>query len=132
MGAFNSIEEAREYFYGDKFATGNGVRLDELTDEYSLCSMEISDKHKNAMGGVMGGAMFLIADFAFATLSNNLHKSTVAQQVSVNFLSSPKGSKLIARATCKKNGRSSMIINVDVTDDTGRDIVQFVGTGFKL
>ena len=44
----------------------------------------------------------------------------------------PKGEKLIARAICKKNGRSSSIINVDVVDDTGRDIVQFVGTGFKL
>ena len=43
-----------------------------------------------------------------------------------------KGEKLIANAFCKKNGRSSSIINIDVVDDTGRDVVQFVGTGFKL
>ena len=36
------------------------------------------------------------------------------------------------KAICKKNGRSSSIINVDVMDDTGRDVVQFIGTGFKL
>lgn len=132
MSTFNSIEEAREFFKGDKFATNLGVYLEKLDDDSCECSLELNDGHKNAVGGVMGGVMFTLADFAFAVLSNNLHSPTVAQQVSVNYLSAPKGNKLIARAVCKKNGRSSSIINVDVVDDTGRDIVQFIGTGFKL
>ena len=132
MSTFNSIEEAREFFKGDKFATNLGVYLEKLDDDSCECSLELNDGHKNAVGGVMGGVMFTLADFAFAVLSNNLHSPTVAQQVSVNYLSAPKGNKLIARAVCKKNGRSSSIINVDVRDDTGRDIVQFIGTGFKL
>ncbi len=132
MSTFNSIDEAREFFKGDKFATNLGVSLEKLDEDSCECSLELNDGHKNAVGGVMGGVMFTLADFAFAVLSNNLHSPTVAQQVSVNYLSAPKGNKLIARAVCKKNGRSSSIINVDVSDDTGRDIVQFVGTGFKL
>ncbi|MBO5606587.1 MAG: PaaI family thioesterase [Treponema sp.] len=132
MGTFNSLEEAREYFKTDRFATSNGAVIDELNEEYSVCSMPLTENHRNANGGVMGGAMFMLADFAFATLANNLHRPTVAQQVSINFLNVPKGGRLIARAMCKKNGRSSMVVNVDVTDDTGRDIAQFVGTGFKL
>ena len=32
----------------------------------------------------------------------------------------------------KKDGRSASVVNVSVTDDTGRDIAQYVGTGFKL
>ena len=132
MSTFNSIEEAREFFKGDKFATNLGVSLEKLDEDSCECSLELNDGHKNAVGGVMGGVMFTLADFAFAVLSNNLHSPTVAQQVSVNYLSAPKGNRLIARAVCKKNGRSSSIINVDVSDDTGRDIVQFVGTGFKL
>ena len=132
MSTFNSIEEAREFFKGDKFATNLGVSLEKLDEDSCECSLELNDGHKNAVGGVMGGVMFTLADFAFAVLSNNLHSPTVAQQVSVNYLSAPKGNRLIARAVCKKNGRSSSIINVDVMDDTGRDIVQFIGTGFKL
>ena len=132
MSTFNSIEEAREFFKGDKFATNLGIQLDELTDDYCICSLELNENHRNAVGGVMGGVMFTLADFSFAVLSNQLHKPTVAQQVSVNYLSAPKGEKLIAKAICKKNGRSSSIINVDVIDDTGRDVVQFIGTGFKL
>ena len=132
MGTFNSIEEAREFFKGDKFATNLGVHIDELNDDSCQCSLMLDDGHKNAVGGVMGGVMFTLADFSFAVLSNHLHSPTVAQQVSVNYLSAPKGEKLTAKAICKKNGRSSSIINVDIVDDTGRDIVQFIGTGFKL
>ena len=132
MATFKSTEEAREYFKGDQFATSNGMQLDELTEEYSVCSMTLTDKHKNANGGIMGGVIFTLADLAFAALTNQVHMPSVAQQVSINYLSAPKGDRLIARAAIKKSGRSSTIINVDVTDDTGRDVAQFIGTGFKL
>ena len=132
MSTFKSTEEAREYFKGDKFATQAGMILDELTEEYSVCSMELNENHLNANGGIMGGVMFTLADLAFAALSNNIHMPTVAQQVSINYLSAPKGSKLYARAECKKNGTRTIVINVNVTDDTGRDIAQFTGSGFKL
>jgi acyl-CoA thioesterase len=52
--------------------------------------------------------------------------------MSINYLSAPKGTKLIATARLKKNGRTSTIVNIDIVDDTGRDIAQVVGTGFKL
>ena len=132
MATFSSITEAKEYFANDRFATENGMVLDELTEEYAVTSLTLNSSHKNANGGIMGGVMFTLADFAFAALSNNLHMPTVAQQVSINYLGAPKGEKLIARAVIKKSGRSSTIINVDVTDDTGRDIAQFIGTGFRL
>ena len=132
MQTFGSIEEAKKYFTGDRFATLNGMVLDELDETHSLCSLVLDDRHKNANGGIMGGVIFTLADFAFAVLSNHIHKPTVAQQVSVNYLGAPKGDKLFAKAVCRKNGSRTTVINVDVTDDTGRDIAQFVGSGFKL
>lgn len=127
-----TLDDAREYFSHDRFATDNGITLDELDTAHSVCSLMLDDRHKNAYGGVMGGAIFTLADFAFATLSNDRERVTVAQQVSINYLSAPKGNRLTARASYRKNGRTSCVINVDVTDETGRDIAQFVGTGFKL
>ena len=132
MGTFKTLDEAREYFKDDGFASANGIILEELDDNHALTSVILTHNHRNALGGVMGGAIFTLADFAFAALSNQLHKGTVAQQISINYLSAPKGDRLIARAVCRKNGRNSCVVNVDVTDDTGRDIAQFVGTGFKL
>lgn len=132
MVNFETVESAREFFYQDKFAVNTGITLDDLTEDKAICSLNISDEHKNAYGGVMGGVIFTLADFAFAVLSNQIHRVTVAQQVSINYLSAPKGDKLIAEATCRKDGRTSSIIIVNISDDLGRDVAQFVGTGFKL
>ena len=132
MTGFKTIDDARAYFYNDKFATDNGITLLELDDAHAVSSLTVSERHRNAYGGVMGGAIFTLADFAFAALTNDLERKTVAQQVSINYLSAPKGEKLTATATYKKDGRSSCVVNVDVTDDLGREVAQFVGVGFKL
>ena len=132
MKEFNTIDEARGYFSKDRFATDNGITLDELDECHAVTSLTLGEQHKNAFGGVMGGAIFTLADFAFAALTNSREKVTVAQQVSINYLSPCKGARLIATARYKKDGRSSCVVNVDVVDDLGREIAQFVGTGFKL
>ena len=132
MSTFQNIEEARAYFTGDRFATENGMTLDAIGEGTSECSMTLSARHQNANGGVMGGAIFTLADFAFAAAVNNVHRPTVAQQVSINYLSAPKGKRLIARARCRKDGRTTCVYVVDVVDDAGRDVAQFVGTGYKL
>ena len=132
MRGFASIDDARAFFAGDRFATESGMTLEELDESHAVTSVEIGARHRNALGGVMGGAIFTLADLAFAALTNDRERVTVAQQVSVNYLSAAKGTKLVARATYRKDGRNSCVVNVDVTDDAGRDIAQFVGTGFKL
>ena len=132
MGTFATIEEAREHFKNDRFATNAGMVIDEMGEDSSGCSVILNDGHKNAYGGVMGGAIFTLADLAFAVCANQIHSLSVAQQVSINYLSAPKGEKLIARAKCIKNGKTTAVLKVDVTDDTGRDIALFVGTAFKL
>ena len=132
MVNFETLESAREFFYKDKFAVNTGIVLDEITEDEAIGSLEVNDEHRNAYGGVMGGVIFTLADFAFAVLSNQIHQLTVAQQVDIHYLSAPKGDKLIAKATCRKSGRTSSIVNVDISDDLGRDVAQFIGTGFKL
>ncbi len=132
MGTFANVEEAREHFKNDRFATNAGMRIDELGEDSAVCSVTLTDDHRNAYGGVMGGAIFTLADLAFAACANNIHSLSVASQVSINYLSAPKGTKLTARAKCIKSGRTTSVINVTVSDDTGIDVALFVGTAFKL
>ncbi|MCR5522464.1 MAG: PaaI family thioesterase [Clostridia bacterium] len=132
MGTYKSVSEAAEFFKGDKFATTNGMVLEDLGEDYSVCSMVLGENHRNALGGVMGGVTFTLADFAFAILSNQIHSPSVAQQVDIIYLSAPKGTKLTAKAKCRKSGRTSTVINVDVVDDTGRDIAQYTAIAHKL
>ena len=131
MATFKDIEEARAFFQGDRFAMENGITLDEIGDDWSIASVTIQDRHRNALGGIMGGVIFTLADLAFAAACTNVHNPSVAQQVSINYLSGSRGSRLFAHARCKKDGQTSGVYNVEVTDDLGRDIAQFTGVAFK-
>ena len=116
----------------ERFATSNGMHLDALSETRAVCSMEIRENHLNALNGVMGGATFTLADFASAALTNHLHRPTVAQQVSINYLSGAKGTRLTAECGIVKDGRNSIVTEVMVKDDTGRDIARMTVTSFKL
>ena len=132
MSTFSTLEEARAFFTGDRFAMHNGMHLDELTDGGCTVSMDLREEHRNALGGVMGGVIFTLADFAFAVASNNDHRSTVALDVNIHFLSGTKGQRLTAKARCVKSGRTTAVYEITVTDDTERTVALFIGTGYKL
>ena len=132
MSTYKSVQEAQEFFSKDRFATSNGAIIEELTDDCCVCSMKITDDHRNAYSGIMGGAIFTLADYAFAVASNNDHSPTVALDVNIHYLSASKGNVLTARTERIKNGRTTSIYNVTITDDNGKDVALFIGTGYKL
>ena len=133
MGFFKDAEDARERFFKeDLFAADNGMRIDYLDEDTCTCSMELEPRHCNAAGTVMGGVIFTLADLAFAVSANHLHSLTVTQQVSINYLNPSKGTRLSAKTRVVKNGRASCVIQVDVTDDTGKAVAQYVGVGAKI
>ena len=131
MSTFKNLEEAKRFFEHDRFATENGITLDEIGDDWARTSVELTENHRNAQGGIMGGVIFTLADLALAAASNNIHSPSVAQQMNVNFLSGSRGTKLFAHAKCRKDGKTSGVYNIDVTDDLGRDIAQITGIAFK-
>ena len=132
MSSITGIDAARAYFEGDRFAVNAGIYIDEVAPGYAVCHFDITPDHLNAENGVMGGAIFTLIDLAFAAAANGIHLPTVAQQVSMNFLSGSRGATLTATARCRKDGRTTGVYNVDVVDDLGRDIAQAVVTGYKL
>ena len=66
-----NIEDVRRFFDGDRYAVEvTGVKIDEIDDCYSKCSLELDERHYGAHGQVMGGVMFTLSDFAFAVATN--------------------------------------------------------------
>ena len=121
----------KEFFKGDRFAVLAGCELTEIREGYARATMTVEERHLNGGDVCQGGAIFTLADFAFAVMVNNIHRPTVAQNISIIFLNSPKGKKMFAKAVCKKDGRTTCVVNVDVYDEEDRPIAQFTGTGFK-
>ena len=48
-------EETVRLFEKDRFATDNGAVIEDVSDHYAKCVLKVEDRHRNAMGAVMGG-----------------------------------------------------------------------------
>ena len=127
-----TLEEVRKIFEGDRFATENGAVIDEIGDHSAVCSLTITDYHRNAMGAVMGGTYFMLADFAFAVAANWEKMGCVSLRSDISFLGAAKGEKLIAKAVCVKDGKSTVCYRVDVTDELGNLTAIVTATGYHV
>ena len=127
-----TLEEIRKIFEGDRFAMENGAVIEEVGENTATCSLIITDSHRNAMGAVMGGTYFMLADFAFAVAANWKKLGCVSLRSDISFLGTAKGKKLIAKAVCIKDGRSTVCYRVDVTDDLGNLTATVTATGYRV
>ena len=127
-----TLEEVRRIFEGDRFATENGAVIEEIGHRSATCSLVITDSHRNAMGAVMGGVYFLLADFAFAVASNWESMGCVSLHSDISFLGAAKGEKLFAKAVCIKDGKTTACYRVDVTDDLGNLTATATATGYHV
>ena len=134
MGKLNEqeLQELREFFSGDKFAEMTGCHIEEAGDDYSICTMKVTDMHRNAFGGIMGGAMVTLADYAAAVVSNRPGKYTTANSMNTTFVGNSKDSLMIAEAKLLRDGRSTNYVEIKIKDSTGKPLAFVTSLGFHL
>ncbi len=127
-----TLEEIEAVFANDRFATeAAGCRVVSGEHGRAVCSMELADVHRNAMGNVMGGAIFTLADFALAICCNIGEEPTVSVDSSISFFRSTQGAVLTATAVCDKPGRHLGFYTVTVEDDLGKRIAKMTATCYR-
>ncbi len=124
------IKILREIYENDRFATEAGCVILSADADKVVCEMPIKDGHLNAHGGVMGGAIFTLADFAFAVASNYAGVPSVAIECNIRYYAASKGSKLIATCTTDKEGRALGHYTVEISDDLGKKIAGYTAIAF--
>lgn len=124
-----TLEQARAFFAQDRFATENGAAIAEIGADYAICTMEITPHHQNAAGRVMGGAVFMLADFAFAVASNFGYPAAVTTTSQITFLRASQGKRLYARSQQVRRGKTALYYETSVTDDTGALIARVTASG---
>ena len=124
-----SLEEAREFFKNDHFATEScGCRVVEAGPGHAVCEFDIEEKHLNGFGDVMGGAIFTLADFAVAIASNIGEEPSACVVCSIQFMKGAKGDKLIATASTDRSGRTLGFYTIDVVDNLGTKVAKMTAT----
>ena len=127
------LEEAKKIFGNDYYASKlTGIEILDADIGYSKVALKLRDEHNNALGHVMGGVYFTIADYAFAIASNFKQNPTVTQTSQIVFLSPIKGDTIFAEAVQIKSGRSTCFYKIIITDETGAQNAYVTTTGFIL
>ena len=127
-----TLDEVRKIFENDRFATENGAVIDEIGERSATFSLVITNSHRNAMGAIMGGVYFMLADFAFAVAANYDTLDMVSISGDIKFLSSTNGNVLYAEARCIKKGRRNSFFDIDVIDNNGKLVAKVSILGAKI
>jgi uncharacterized protein (TIGR00369 family) len=100
-----------------------GMRFVEATLDRVVAEMAIRDELCNVGGNLHGGALMSLADTAgaVATILNlPTGTSTTTLESKTNFLAAARGKLVRAETTPLHRGRSTMVWQTRVTDETGR------------
>jgi len=99
----------------DHFGKLVGIQVIDVKDGYAKVSLKITKDHINFTGVTHGGAIFTLADCAFAEAANFGEKEAVAIQANINFLKpSVEGDVLTAEAVRISESRRFSLYRVTV------------------
>ena len=110
-----------------------GMRIVDAGPACAVVEMRLEDRHLNGFSIAHGGAVFALADTAFAHACNSDNVVTVAQQCQINFLRPGRaGDILTATAKGRTHSGRTGLYDVTVTDANGAVIAEFRGMSRKL
>ncbi|MDH6534367.1 PaaI family thioesterase [Parabacteroides sp. 52] len=120
-----------EFLKGDQFALFAGVELLEVGNGYAKARMEIKPMHLNGGGVCQGGALFTLADLAFAAATNSHARLTLSITSSIHFFQSESQGFLYAEAKEVFDHKRLANCEVRIKNETGELIATFTGTGYR-
>ncbi len=124
--------QIRAHIEKDLFARALGIALVELREGYAKCAMTVRDDQTNFHGTAHGGAIFTLADAAFAAACNAYGQTAVALEMNISFLSAvAPGARLVAEAHEEAPGARIALYHLTVTDERGALIASLHATAYR-
>jgi acyl-CoA thioesterase len=122
----------RERIEQDLFARSLGIELLELAPGFAKCALTLRAEMVNFHGSAHGGAIFSLADAAFAAACNASGQTAVALAVTINFLDAVKpGTRLIVEAQEESAGTRIALYHLSVRDESGKLVASLHATAYR-
>lgn len=126
------MEKALNFFrQNDQFARHCGIELLDGRPGWAKARMEVQPFHLNGAKTVHGGAIFTLADFAFAVAANTQGQLALAISANTSFVKAAYSGTLYAEAQELSINRKLGTYEVRITDQDQQLIAQFHGTAFR-
>ena len=121
----------REFFKDDRYAALSGIELLEVEPGRAKTRMEIRDMHLNAGNVVQGGAIFTLADFAFAAAVNAYGNLAMSIETSIRYFKGVGTGTLFAEAKAVHIHKKLATFEVTVTNEKEELIALFTATAYR-
>lgn len=126
------LEQTRSRMEKDALAKHLGIELLEMRPGYARAGMKVTLELLNGIGVTHGGAIFTLADYAFAAASNAHGPVAVALNVNIHFLkATTKGMTLTATAKEENLTRKTGLYRLEVKDESGQLIALAEGLVYR-
>ena len=125
------MQHIKKYFKNDQYAARSDVELLEVSPGFARAKMTLHPHHWNGLNTVQGGAIFTLADFAFAAASNSHGTVAVAANVSITFIKAAKTGTLWAEARELSKNFKLGSYTIEVRDDSGDLVAIFQGLAYR-
>ena len=124
-------QELLEFFKKDRFAANAGAELLDIKEGYGRARMLITPEHLNGGGVCQGGAIFTLADLAFAAAVNSHGVLTFSTSSNITYFKSVSQGYIYAEAREIVNHHRMPYAEVRVTDEAGELVAIFTSSGYR-
>jgi acyl-CoA thioesterase len=125
------MEKIKQAFLRDQYAAHSRIALVSVQPGHAVAEVTIEPLHFNGLGTAHGGALFTLADFAFAAASNSHGTVAVAVNVSITFIKAAVAGKLRAEARELSRNAKLGTYTVTITDEAGELVAVFQGLAYR-
>ncbi|MCX5839492.1 MAG: PaaI family thioesterase [Deltaproteobacteria bacterium] len=115
------------------FAKYLGMEIAAVHRGDSIVSMLVTHKHTNIRGVSHGGALVSLADMAMMLSCASLGRRVVTLDLNVNFVRrASEGYTVMAHSKVIHRGKTTMVVEGSITDDSGQLLAKARGTFFVI
>ncbi|MFC7177162.1 hydroxyphenylacetyl-CoA thioesterase PaaI [Halosegnis marinus] len=126
-------EETRSRIESDPYCAFLGITLASLAPGAARTRLTVAEKHLNFHGTPHGGAIYSLADAAFAAASNAGDRTAVALETNISYLEAVEvGETITATAAETHDGGRTAEYEIEVTDGADERIATFRGRVYRL
>ena len=126
------MKNIKEFFQKrDQFAKYVGIELMEASEGKAKVRLKIKEHHLNGVNLVHGGAIFSLADFAFAVASNSHGTLALGINANISYVKSAKDGILTAEAMEVAKNSKLATYQINITNEKGELMAVFQGTVYR-
>ena len=118
---------------GDRFASSIGAHLTEVKERSAKAQLTVEERHLNGGGVCQGGAIYTLADLAFAAVTNSHGILSLGISNTITFLKSAQlGDTITAECNELLNHHKLPYCDIKITNQHGELLAVMTGLAYRM